>query len=80
MSDELKSLDDESIDGVAGGYIFDTRDIDVCRPDHWEVIDNDGNVVSRHERIWQAEDAAIAAGLSPFKLTPQELDQLRESK
>ena len=77
MGDKLKKLDDESINDVAGGYIFDTRDYDIARPDHWEVIDNDGNVVSRHERMWQAEDAAIAAGLSPHQLSVQELEQLR---
>ena len=79
MNDKLKKLDDENVDGIAGGYIFDTRDYDILRPDHWEVIDNDGNVVSRHERRSEAEDAARAAGLSYSQLTVRGLEQLRET-
>ena len=79
MSDNLKKLDDGNVDDIAGGYIFDARDYNIVRTKHWEVIDENGNVVSRHERIWDAQAAAEELGLSTEQLTVRGLEQLRKN-
>ena len=79
MSDSLKKLDDENVEDVAGGYIFDARDYNIVRIKHWEVIDENGDVVSRHESIWDAQRAAEDLGLSTEQLTVRGLEQLRKN-
>ena len=79
----VKRLGDEEVDGVAGGYIFCSDDINVfpaVKP--WEVIDNKGNVV---KTFWgtkiddhrHAKDYASELGFSADDITWYELDDLR---
>ena len=76
----LKRLGDEEVDGVAGGYIFCSDDINVfpaVKP--WEVIDNKGDVVVRFENYNDAVDYAKQNGYSTNWLRWHELQKLRET-
>ena len=76
----LKPLDDERVDGVAGGYIFCSDDINVYpakKP--WEIIDDKGGVVARFEDFDDARYFAKKKGYGTRRLHWYELEKLRET-
>ena len=60
MSDNpLKPLDDEQIEGAAGGYLFDTYELEggySCLRKPFEVVDNKGEVIGS---FWSSDDAKL---------------------
>ena len=83
MSDNpLKSLDDEQIEGAAGGYLFDTYELEggySCLRKPFEVVDDKGEVIGR---FWSSDDAkqfAKEKGLSTDWITLEQLQKLRET-
>lgn len=76
----LKPLDDERVDGVAGGYIFCSDDINVYPAKQpWEVIDDKGGVVARFEDFDDARYFAKKKGYGTRRLHWYELEKLRET-
>lgn len=76
----LTPLDDELIDGIAGGYIFNSDELNVfpaSKP--WEVIDGNGEVIARFESVNAAIDFAKQHGQSPQRLYWHELKKLRDT-
>lgn len=68
MAAEIRKLNDDNMDQVSGGYIFNSSGL--YTDDHentktpWEVLDNNGNVMvvnGRELRFTNQQDAAQAA-------------------
>lgn len=74
----LKSLDDEQVEGAAGGYLYYDED-ETCFGDRWKVIDGKGGVVCSHAFWDDAIDCARERGLSDKEITLEELQRLRET-
>ena len=75
----LKSIDEEKLDGIAGGYIFDSTELSSRAWPAWEVLDADGNVVARECIREDAEKTAKKLGLSTQKLNWNQVQKLRET-
>ena len=78
----LKPLDDGQVEDVAGGYLFDTYELNgdyttLQKP--FEVVDDKGNVV---RRFWSTDDARQFAkenGYSTDWISLEQLQKLRET-
>ena len=83
MSDNpLKPLDDEQIEGVAGGYLFDAYELEdgytlLWKP--YQVIDNKGDVVGRFGSTADAQKFAEKNGYSTTWINWDQLQKLRET-
>ena len=73
----MKLLDDEQLEKATGGYLFyyaaAPGDAD------WEVLDDKGDVVSRHNTFAQALYYARTNGYNEQELTWAQLWRLRET-
>ena len=74
--DEGQPLDDGQLEGAAGGYLFYYAD--APGDADWEVLDDRGDVVSRHETFAQALYYARTHGYGEQELTWAQLWRLRE--
>lgn len=74
--DTLKPMDDGQLEGAAGGYLFYYAE--APGDADWEVLDDKGNVVSRHETFAQALYYARTHGYGEQELTWAQLWRLRE--
>ena len=82
MSGEpLKKLDDGQVEEVAGGYIFDSCELNdwYPTPQAWEVLDAKGDVVARFNHPSEAKEFAEANGYSAEKLSWSQVQKLRNS-
>ena len=65
MSDEIRKLSEEELDGVSGGVIFNASNIIGSNKDKpWEVLDEKGNIVrdkDGNELRFASRDDAVAA-------------------
>lgn len=78
MSDsQLKPLDDEQVEGVAGGYVYYSAESSFS--DQWQVIDDKGAVICSHAFWEDAERCARDRGFSDREITWEELQRLRET-
>lgn len=76
-TDEEKPLDDEQLEGAAGGYIF----YNAGAPDDsdWEVLDDKGAVVARLGSMGLATIYAREHGYGEDELSWPMLKRLRET-
>lgn len=80
LGDGLKKLDDERVEGIAGGYLFNANHYAMGNwrwSNPYEVIDDDGEVVARFEWSSDAEAYAKEHGYNTTWLGPEELEKLR---
>ena len=76
----LKAIDDETIDEVAGGYIFDAMVLTEWYASYpWEVLSKKGDVIARVTTKERAEQVAKDFGLSPKELSWDQVQRLRET-
>ena len=65
MSDEIRKLSEDELDGVSGGAIFNAINIIGSNKDKpWEVLDDKGNIVrdkDGNELRFASRDDAVAA-------------------
>lgn len=79
MSDNpLQPLGDGQVEGVAGGYLY-YAGANNSFFDRWEVIDDKGDVVSRHAYYDHAKSYADYLGINSQEITWEELQRLRET-
>ena len=74
----LQPLNDEQVEGAAGGYLYFAGD-EYGVFNRWEVIDDKGDVVTRFS---QKSDASIYAwnhNLSYQEITWEQLEKLRKT-
>ncbi len=78
----MKKMDDENLDKVNGGLIFNAKDIKGSDPDyHWELIDdNTGNVMGRYKSYDKAAQDAVETGRSTEITDWERLTGLRDRK
>ena len=83
MSGEpLKKLDDNQVEEVAGGYIFDSGELDgwdFPGVTPWEVLDDKGAVVARFNHPGEAYDFAATNGYSTEHLNWKQVQKLRNT-
>lgn len=73
-------LDDNALDNVAGGYVFNAQYITGAdRNNPWEVIDNNGDTVARFASKDQAMGYASGRGLSTQEISWDFLSGLRSA-
>lgn len=78
----LDSVSNGQLEGVAGGYIFDSSvlthypNVDNTP---WEVLDDKGNVVTRRSDGEYAWNYALKHGYSTEILTWEQVQKLRET-
>ena len=80
MSDKpLEPLDDDQVEKIAGGYIFNASVLSGDYHNPWEVLDSKGNVVERYGDRRPAEMLAQGLGESTAELTWHQVQKLRET-
>lgn len=79
MSDNpLQPLDDEQVEGTAGGYIYFAGSQDGFHT-RWEAIDDKGNVIGRFGFVRDVIDFAESHGCNSFEITQEQLERLRKT-
>ena len=72
-------LNDDTLDNVSGGYLFNSNGIIGADKDHqWEGIDNKGDVKGRFSNYDEACRNASAMGFSTEAIGWDELCKLRQ--
>ena len=77
--DKNNRLDDQSLDNVSGGYLFNSSNIigaDKDRP--WEIIDDKGDVKGRFSDYGEACRNAKAMGLTDDAIGWDEVQRRRQ--
>lgn len=78
-ADELHRLDDGQVEEVAGGYIHISFGGE--HAGEWEVIDDyTGEVLGRHERLQEAEEAADRLGMDTKKISTKQVQMLQNGE
>ncbi|MBR0410183.1 MAG: hypothetical protein IJI25_04145 [Eubacterium sp.] len=77
----FKEIDEAVLQGVSGGYVFDTMEI--CREpnftNRFEVINSTGEVIATSPYSSTAERMAMEKGESSEHLSWEQLQRLRET-
>lgn len=71
---DIETLNPEDLDEISGGYIYHARMYDDYR---WELIDINGQVVSRYDSRKDAEKAAERLGYRKDKISWSKLKGIR---
>ena len=76
----LSKLSDGQVEGIAGGYIFNSKVLtEGYDPNPWEILDEKGDVVDRWDTKEMAERIASGRGFSTEELTWEQVIKLRET-
>lgn len=79
----LRKLDDNQVEEIAGGYIFDSGELNgwsFPTVNAWEVLDAKGDVVARFNHPSEAWEFAEANGYSTERLDWNQVQKLRNSR
>ncbi|MCR4892484.1 MAG: hypothetical protein K5989_09920 [Lachnospiraceae bacterium] len=74
----MEKLNEDSLGQVAGGYLFNAKDIEGADKKYpWEIIDGDGDVKGRFKEYKEAAKTAKEMGIEPMVIDWERLQELR---